>query len=72
MTEGILLNEMMSNPLLINYSVIILDEIHERSLMTDILMGLVKKVLKVSVLYLVYMLFCYLFIIFNTSRNVEL
>ncbi|XP_050528421.1 probable ATP-dependent RNA helicase DHX35 isoform X2 [Daktulosphaira vitifoliae] len=46
MTEGILLNEMTSNPLLINYSVIILDEIHERSLLTDILMGLLKKVLK--------------------------
>lgn len=39
---------MMSNPLLVNYSVIILDEIHERSLMTDILMGLIKKVMKVS------------------------
>lgn len=38
---------MMSNPLLSNYSVIILDEIHERSLMTDILMGLIKKILKV-------------------------
>lgn len=49
-TEGILLNEMMSNPLLINYSVIILDEVHERSLMTDILMGLIKKILKVSTL----------------------
>lgn len=58
MTEGILLNEMMSNPLLINYSVIILDEIHERSLMTDILMGLVKKVLKVSVLYYIWCI-CY-------------
>ncbi|XP_050425902.1 probable ATP-dependent RNA helicase DHX35 [Adelges cooleyi] len=46
LTEGILLNEMMSNPLLVNYSVIILDEIHERSLLTDILMGLLKKVLK--------------------------
>ncbi|VVC34666.1 Helicase, C-terminal,Helicase-associated domain,Domain of unknown function DUF1605,P-loop [Cinara cedri] len=45
-TEGILLNEMMYNPLLVNYSVIILDEIHERSLMTDILMGLIKKILK--------------------------
>lgn len=50
-TEGILLNEMMSNPLLVNYSVIILDEIHERNLMTDILMGLIKKVLKVCPSY---------------------
>lgn len=41
---------MMSNPLLINYSAIILDEIHERSLMTDILMGLIKKILKVNIL----------------------
>lgn len=42
---------MMSNPLLVNYSVIILDEIHERSLMTDILMGLIKKVLKVCIYF---------------------
>lgn len=40
---------MMSNPLLINYSVIILDEIHERSLMTDVLMGLLKKILMVNI-----------------------
>ncbi|XP_063980646.1 probable ATP-dependent RNA helicase DHX35 [Diachasmimorpha longicaudata] len=46
MTEGILLREMMGDPLLTKYSVIILDEVHERTLLTDIIMGLLKKILK--------------------------
>ncbi|XP_057662442.1 probable ATP-dependent RNA helicase DHX35 [Diorhabda carinulata] len=46
MTEGILLREMMADPLLKNYSLVMLDEAHERSLYTDILMGLMKKILK--------------------------
>ncbi|XP_030748856.1 probable ATP-dependent RNA helicase DHX35 [Sitophilus oryzae] len=46
MTEGILLREMMSDPLLKSYSVIIIDEVHERSLYTDILMGLMKKIIR--------------------------
>lgn len=47
MTEGILLREMMTDPLLKSYSAIMLDEVHERTLYTDILMGLMKKILKV-------------------------
>lgn len=47
MTEGILLREMMADPLLKNYSVIMMDEVHERTLYTDILMGLMKRILKV-------------------------
>ncbi|XP_011302754.1 probable ATP-dependent RNA helicase DHX35 isoform X2 [Fopius arisanus] len=46
MTEGILLREMMGDPLLTKYSIIILDEVHERTLLTDIIMGLLKKILK--------------------------
>ncbi|XP_025836866.1 probable ATP-dependent RNA helicase DHX35 isoform X2 [Agrilus planipennis] len=46
MTEGILLREIMGDPLLKNYSVIMLDEVHERTLYTDILLGLMKKILK--------------------------
>ncbi|XP_011503063.1 PREDICTED: probable ATP-dependent RNA helicase DHX35 [Ceratosolen solmsi marchali] len=46
LTEGILLREMMGDPLLTNYSVIILDEVHERTMLTDIIMGLLKKILR--------------------------
>lgn len=46
MTDGILLNEMMSDFLLKDYSVIIIDEAHERKVATDILIGLISKVIK--------------------------
>lgn len=45
MTEGLLIREMLFDPLLEKYSVIILDEVHERNLNTDILLGLIKCVL---------------------------
>ena len=46
MTEGILLREMLANPLLSEYSVIMIDEAHERSVLTDCVLGLLKKIAK--------------------------
>ncbi|EDQ86008.1 uncharacterized protein MONBRDRAFT_33958 [Monosiga brevicollis MX1] len=46
MTEGVLIREMMRDPLLKRYSVIMLDEAHERTIFLDVVVGLLYKIQK--------------------------
>lgn len=45
MTDGSLVQELYSSPLLEEYSIVILDDVHERSVSYDILFSFLKRIL---------------------------
>lgn len=44
MTDGVLLREVQHDVMLSRYSVIIIDEAHERSMYSDVLIGLLSRI----------------------------
>jgi len=46
MTDGILIRKIQEDPLLMDYSIVMIDEVHERSLNIDFSLGLAKKIQK--------------------------
>jgi len=46
LTEGLLLRQIATDPLLEQYSVIIIDEVHERHLTGDFLLGILLDIVK--------------------------
>lgn len=46
MTDGVLLRELAADFLLSKYSVVVIDEAHERGVNTDVLIGVLSRVAK--------------------------
>ena len=54
-TDGMLIREAITDPELKRYSIIILDEAHERTINSDVLLALVKRIAKKRKIHIVVM-----------------
>jgi ATP-dependent RNA helicase DHR2 len=45
LTEGMLLQEMLRDPWLVQYSVVVVDEVHERSVNVDLILGFLRNII---------------------------
>ena len=48
LTEGVLLQEMIRDPLLEDYSCVVLDEVHERTINADLILGFIRRIIGIN------------------------
>ena len=70
LTEGLLLRQITSDSLLSQYSVVVIDEVHERHINTDFLLGVLKCLVEKRCTFKAFQTCCIIKDFFRKSPNV--